>query len=85
MGAGVVTDGHRDITYRHLLHPGPWWKNPRLIRLNCCILLLLITSYTNGYDGSMMNGLQTLPQWKNAFNDPQGGKVCPQFRQCSMF
>jgi sugar porter (SP) family MFS transporter len=75
MGAGAAVSGHHEVKYKHLLHPGPWWKNPRLIRLNCCILLLLITSSTNGYDGSMMNGLQTLPQWRNAFNNPQGGKL----------
>jgi sugar porter (SP) family MFS transporter len=46
-----------------------------LVRLNLWILLLLITSSTNGYDGSMMNGLQTLTQWKSAFNNPTGGKL----------
>lgn len=35
----------------------------------------LITSSTNGYDGSMMNGLQSLPQWTGFFNNPVGGKL----------
>lgn len=35
----------------------------------------LITSSTNGYDGSMMNGLQALSQWNYAFNNPSGGKL----------
>jgi len=35
----------------------------------------LITSSTNGYDGSMMNGLQSLSQWEAAFNYPSGGKL----------
>ena len=35
----------------------------------------LITSSTNGYDGSMMNGLQSLPQWESAFGFPTGGKL----------
>jgi len=43
---------------------------PRIIILNAWIALLLITSSTNGFDGSMMNGLQSLPQWQNAFNYP---------------
>ena len=30
---------------------------------------------TNGYDGSMMNGLQTLDTWKNYFNNPQGSTL----------
>jgi hypothetical protein len=48
---------------------------PRIIILNAWIALLLITSSTNGYDGSMMNGLQALDQWKNAFGNPQGSKL----------
>jgi MFS family permease len=46
-----------------------------LIALNGWIFLLLITSYTNGYDGSMMNGLQSLPVWENDFNNPTGSKL----------
>ena len=34
--------------------------------------LALITSMTNGYDGSMMNGLQTLDLWQDYFNEPKG-------------
>ncbi|TFK96723.1 hexose transporter [Pterulicium gracile] len=52
-----------------------WHNNRRLIVLNSWIFLLLITSSTNGFDGSMMNGLQSLPQWKLAFNDPDGAKL----------
>jgi hypothetical protein len=33
--------------------------------------LALITSMTNGYDGSMMNGLQTLDLWQDYFNERQ--------------
>ena len=35
----------------------------------------LITSSTNGYDGSMMNGLQSLTQWTTYFNNPSGGRL----------
>lgn len=35
----------------------------------------LITSSTNGYDGSMMNGLQSLPQWRDYFGNPTGGML----------
>ncbi len=34
--------------------------------------LLIITSMNNGYDGSMMNGLQTVVNWQEYFNYPQG-------------
>lgn len=42
----------------------------RLIKLNLWILLLLITSSTNGYDGSMMNGLQSVKTWAAYFGKP---------------
>ena len=41
----------------------PWYKKPSLLRLNFSIICLVAFSSANGYDGSMMNGLQTLPQW----------------------
>jgi len=52
-----------------------WYKNPRIIKLNLLILVLLITSTANGFDGSMMNGLQSLPIWEANFNDPTGPKL----------
>jgi len=51
------------------------WYRGCLLRLTLCCLLALITSATNGYDGSMMNGLQTLDQWAVYFNHPQGGTL----------
>ncbi|KZP06397.1 hypothetical protein FIBSPDRAFT_676278, partial [Athelia psychrophila] len=51
-----------------------WNINRRLLALNEYIVLL-ITSSTNGYDGSMMNGLESLPQWKTAFNNPTSGML----------
>ncbi|KAF8655614.1 hypothetical protein AX16_002996 [Volvariella volvacea WC 439] len=62
--------------FAHLIdETRPWYKNSRLMLLNLCIALMLITSSTNGYDGSMMNGLQSLPQWREAFNNPTDGKL----------
>jgi hypothetical protein len=31
--------------------------------LYVCLMFAALTSATNGYDGSMMNGLQALDQW----------------------
>lgn len=42
-----------------------WWKEPGMRGLYICLMFAVLTSATNGYDGSMMNGLQTLPQWKD--------------------
>jgi MFS family permease len=45
---------------------------PHLIHLNTIILSLLMYSGTIGYDGSMMNGLQSLQQWQTFMNHPTG-------------
>ncbi|KAF9002557.1 general substrate transporter [Cyathus striatus] len=75
MGGGAVVANGDVSSVAHLLDPRPWYKNSRLILLNFWISLLLITSTTSGYDGSMMNGLQSLSQWQAAFNHPNGGSL----------
>ncbi|KDQ59924.1 hypothetical protein JAAARDRAFT_175447 [Jaapia argillacea MUCL 33604] len=75
MAGGPIAKSGGTSAYAHLVDHSPWWKNRRLITLNAWILLLLITSSTNGYDGSMMNGLQSLTQWNVAFNYPNGGEL----------
>ncbi|EIW83455.1 hexose transporter [Coniophora puteana RWD-64-598 SS2] len=73
-GAAVVSS--EQTTFAHLIDPRrKWYNNKRLIVLHAWIVLLLITSSTNGYDGSMMNGLQSLAQWRDAFDNPSGGKL----------
>ncbi|KAG6830912.1 hypothetical protein H0H87_006835 [Tephrocybe sp. NHM501043] len=76
MGAGAAATTGTAAAYGHLIDPTrKWYNNRRIITLNAWIVLLLITSSTNGYDGSMMNGLQSLDQWKGYFNNPTGGKL----------
>ncbi|KIJ61854.1 hypothetical protein HYDPIDRAFT_183058 [Hydnomerulius pinastri MD-312] len=76
MGAGATAVSGADASFAHLIDSRrKWYNNRRLIALNAWIVLLLITSSTNGYDGSMMNGLQSLPQWEAAFDNPSGGKL----------
>ncbi|KAJ9111167.1 hypothetical protein QFC20_002661 [Naganishia adeliensis] len=41
-------------------------------KLTAIIFLALITSMTNGYDGSMMNGLQAVQYWQDYFGTPEG-------------
>ncbi|EXJ62573.1 hypothetical protein A1O7_03011 [Cladophialophora yegresii CBS 114405] len=52
-----------------------WWKHRSLIHLHCLCAILLLSSATNGYDGSMMNGLQTLDYWQNSFNHPSASML----------
>ncbi|KAG5743315.1 hypothetical protein H9Q70_013969 [Fusarium xylarioides] len=48
----------------------PWYRTKHLVLLNLMLLVPLLSSSAVGYDGSMMNGLQTLPQWRNFSNNP---------------
>ncbi|KIJ60059.1 hypothetical protein HYDPIDRAFT_32632 [Hydnomerulius pinastri MD-312] len=87
MGAGPAIVSEGTAAYTHLLDPKPWYKNTRTSQTernytpierctsNLISPLRLITSSTNGYDGSMMNGLQSLTQWNQAFDYPTGGKL----------
>jgi sugar porter (SP) family MFS transporter len=76
MGAGAVATGVATQGYGHLIDPNrKWYNNKRIIVLNAWIVLLLITSSTNGYDGSMMNGLQSIDHWRLYFGDPKGGTL----------
>ncbi|KAE8142489.1 general substrate transporter [Aspergillus pseudotamarii] len=41
----------------------PWWKDPKLRRLNFCLISMTLFSSSNGFDGSLVNGLQSLDSW----------------------
>ncbi|KAL2215456.1 putative transporter [Thermoascus aurantiacus ATCC 26904] len=49
-----------------------WYKNPGMRKTYICLMFVVLTSATNGYDGSMMNGLQTLAHWQDYFHHPTG-------------
>ncbi|KIL61081.1 hypothetical protein M378DRAFT_872211 [Amanita muscaria Koide BX008] len=76
MAGGPAVAANANVAFDKLLDPRrKWYNNRRLIVLNAWVFLLLITSYANGYDGSMMNGLQSLDQWTNYFNYPSPGMI----------
>lgn len=50
----------------------PWYKQRHLLLLNYYAVSMTLFSAANGYDGSMMNGLQALPQWFKFMDDPSG-------------
>ncbi|KAE8373999.1 general substrate transporter [Aspergillus bertholletiae] len=55
---------------------GPaWYKQGHLLRLNAIILALVMFSSANGYDGSLMNGLQALDQWNVFLDHPTGVRL----------
>jgi len=45
--------------------PRPWYKQPELRKLYLMMPFLFLGSTTLGYDGSLLNGLQTMPAWKS--------------------
>lgn len=49
-----------------------WYQRTHLIKLSLIILSLCQFSSTNGYDGSIMNGLQSLPSWQEFMDTPSG-------------
>ncbi|KAI9733121.1 MAG: hypothetical protein M1834_003668 [Cirrosporium novae-zelandiae] len=52
-----------------------WYKNSGMRKTYLRLLFVVLTSATNGYDGSMMNGLQILSYWQDYFNHPHGSQL----------
>jgi len=42
-----------------------WYSDPALRKTYICLMFVVLTSATNGYDGSMINGLQSLDYWQD--------------------
>lgn len=53
----------------------PWWRDLPLVKLNFLMLCALITQVASGYDGSALNGMQSLPQWQKFFGKPSGTRL----------
>lgn len=45
----------------------PWYKVPHLLKLNLSLVVLFISGVYNGYDNSVLNGLQSVPEWRDYF------------------
>jgi hypothetical protein len=52
-----------------------WWHYPFLVKLNILLLAGTFANIVSGYDGSMMNGLQSLPSWQNYFDKRSGQRL----------
>ncbi|KXJ87554.1 lactose permease [Microdochium bolleyi] len=50
--------------------PRPFYKVRHLLLLNLLLLLTSLSSASIGFDGAMMNGLQTVAQWRDYFGRP---------------
>ncbi|KAF4310523.1 putative hexose transporter protein [Botryosphaeria dothidea] len=52
-----------------------WWKDPGLRKLYCMMPILFLGSTINGYDGSLLNGLQTMDPWQEYFGHPTSARL----------
>lgn len=52
-----------------------WWNKRYLVLLNLGMIVPYMSSTTNGYDGSMLNGLQAMQQWQDYFGSPTGTRL----------
>ncbi|KAM0269443.1 hypothetical protein ACHAQH_009732 [Verticillium albo-atrum] len=52
-----------------------WWKRKNLRALNLWLLIPLLSIFSQGFDGSMMNGLQSVTHWRNYFGTPTGSTL----------
>jgi sugar porter (SP) family MFS transporter len=53
----------------------PWFRYGHLLKLNMLMFAPILTQITSGYDGSMMNGLQSIENWQDYFGHPQGHRL----------
>ncbi|KAK3395284.1 hexose transporter protein [Podospora didyma] len=49
-----------------------WWKMKGMRTVYLTLWAAMLTSATNGYDGSLMNGLEAIKAWNENFNNPNG-------------
>ncbi|KAL3465719.1 general substrate transporter [Aspergillus heterothallicus] len=52
-----------------------WIRHPGLRKLYLMMPILFLASTTRGYDASLLNGLQTVPAWRDYFGHPQGSDL----------
>lgn len=55
---------HDELRLYALCTKKSWWHVPHLIKLNLLLMIPFLTSYVGGFDGSNLNGLQTLEHWQ---------------------
>ncbi|KAF4775974.1 hypothetical protein HER10_EVM0002342 [Colletotrichum scovillei] len=52
-----------------------WYKHAGLRSLYIRMPILMLCATINGYDGSLLNGLQTIENWRTYFNHPSGSTL----------
>ncbi|KAH3678925.1 hypothetical protein WICMUC_001351 [Wickerhamomyces mucosus] len=66
----------RETIEEHLIKwDRPWYKVKNLVLLNFWLVIITLTSVEDGFDGSLLNGLQSLESWQEYFHKPTGAKL----------
>nr|OQO11398.1 hypothetical protein B0A51_15533 [Rachicladosporium sp. CCFEE 5018] len=69
-----TSQGEGTINVQQLLDR-PWYRIRHLRKLYLWMSVILIVQATNGLDGSIMNGVQSLPYWNAYFDYPTGARL----------
>ncbi|KAL5343418.1 hexose transporter protein [Aspergillus crustosus] len=65
--ATAIPEGNVDVSR--------WWKYKNLRTLNLLMVIPLLSLFIQGFDGSMMNGLQSVEGWRTYFGEPKGATL----------
>jgi sugar porter (SP) family MFS transporter len=52
-----------------------WYRDPGLRKLYALLAVCVLTSASNGFDGTIMNGLQSVSYWESYFGNPAGPRL----------
>lgn len=52
-----------------------WFQYPYLLKLNIFLGCALFGMVTQGYDGTLMGNLQTIPSWNSYYDNPSGERL----------
>lgn len=69
-----TSKGDTTIDVQQLLDR-PWYRYRHLRKLYGWLSVVLLVQATNGLDGSIMNGMQTLTYWQSYFHHPTGAQL----------
>ncbi|KAH6871485.1 general substrate transporter [Thelonectria olida] len=69
----AATNAHQDAVLQSSpVDTAHWWKYRNLRALNVLMIVPLLSIFSQGFDGSMMNGLQSVTHWQTYFGTPTG-------------
>lgn len=71
----LETQQQEDNIHNYIHETRPWYRVPHLRLLSLHVFFITLTSTNNGFDGSMLNGLQSLEHWQVYMGHPTGDRL----------